>query len=109
MEKVMISQPMNGKTEEEITNEKNKAVSKLTKMGYEVVDTYFCEDWTKKENMEKEGVVNIPVKFLGKSIEAMSHCHAVYFCSGWEKARGCKIEHDIAVEYGLKIFYENHC
>ena len=25
---------------------------------------------------------------------------------GWEKARGCKIEHDVAVNYGKKVFYE---
>ena len=36
----------------------------------------------------------------------MSRCNAVYFCKGWENARGCKIEHDAAVAYGLKIIYE---
>ena len=25
---------------------------------------------------------------------------------GWENARGCKIEHDAAVAYGLDIIYE---
>lgn len=38
--------------------------------------------------------------------ENMSLCHAAYFCKGWEKARGCKIEHDAAVAYGLEIIYE---
>ena len=36
----------------------------------------------------------------------MSLCHAAYFCKGWEKTRGCKIEHDAAVAYGLEIIYE---
>lgn len=26
---------------------------------------------------------------------------------GWEYARGCKIEHEVAVEYGKKVMYEN--
>ena len=26
---------------------------------------------------------------------------------GWEKARGCKIEHQVAVEYGKEIMYCN--
>jgi hypothetical protein len=36
----------------------------------------------------------------------MSKCDAVYFCNGWENARGCKIEHDIAIAYGLLTIYE---
>ena len=37
----------------------------------------------------------------------MSKCHAAYFCKGWENARGCRIEHDAAIAYGLKIIYED--
>lgn len=56
--------------------------------------------------MEKRGVVQIPLCFLAKSLENMSLCHTVYFCKGWENARGCKIEHEAAVAYGLDIIYE---
>ena len=31
---------------------------------------------------------------------------AVYFCKGWENARGCKLEHAVAEAYGLTIIYE---
>ncbi len=37
----------------------------------------------------------------------MSLCHAAYFCKGWEDARGCRIEHDAAVAYGLEVLYED--
>ena len=50
--------------------------------------------------------MQIPLCFLAKSLENMSLCHAAYFCKGWEKARGCKIEPDAAVAYGLDILYE---
>lgn len=26
---------------------------------------------------------------------------------GWENARGCRIEHDAAVAYGLEVLYED--
>jgi len=104
--KAMISQPMNGFTDEQIKATKESAVKFLKEKGYEVINTFFDEEWSKKENLEAEGVVNIPVKFLSKSIEKMSTVDAVYFCSGWEKARGCIIEHDIAKAYGLQIFIE---
>lgn len=56
--------------------------------------------------MKERGVVQIPLCFLAKSLESMSLCHAVYFCDGWEAARGCRIEHEAAVEYGLETIYE---
>ena len=104
--KAMLSQPMAGKTEEEIVAVREKAVAELTSRGYEVVNTLFTDEWYSRENMEKRGVVQIPLCFLAKSLENMSLCHAAYFCKGWEKARGCKSEHDAAVAYGLEIIYE---
>jgi len=38
----------------------------------------------------------------------MSLCHKVYFAKGWEQARGCKIEHDAAIRYGLEVIYEEN-
>lgn len=106
MLKAMLSQPMAGKTDEEIVATREKAMAALKEKGYEVVNTLFTDEWYSKEQMQNRGVVQIPLCFLAKSLENMSLCHAAYFCKGWEKARGCKIEHDAAVAYGLKIIYE---
>lgn len=106
MLKAMLSQPMAGKTDEEIVVTREKAMAALKEKGYEVVNTLFTDEWYSKEQMQNRGVVQIPLCFLAKSLENMSLCHAAYFCKGWEKARGCKIEHDAAVAYGLKIIYE---
>ena len=106
MYKAMLSQPMAGKTNEEIAATRDRAVAFLKGMGYEVVNTLFTDEWYSKEAMEDRGVVQIPLCFLAKSLENMSLCHAAFFCKGWEKARGCKIEHDAAVAYGLTIIYE---
>ena len=106
MEKVMISQPMAGKTDEEIKTAREKAIEYLRDRGYEVVNTLFTDEWYSKDKMEEREVVQIPLCFLAKSLENMSLCHAVYFCKGWENARGCRIEHDAAVAYGLDIIYD---
>jgi len=104
--KAMLSQPMGGKTEEEILETRNRAIKALKEQGYEIVNTLFTDEWYSKENMEKRGVVQIPLCFLAKSLESMSLCHAAYFCKGWEKARGCVIEHEAAKRYGLIIIEE---
>ncbi len=106
IKKAMLSQPMAGKTDKEIADVRAKAIKALQAKGYEVVNTLFTDEWYSKEAMEERGVVQIPLCFLAKSLENMSLCHAAYFCKDWEKARGCKIEHDAAVAYGLEIIYE---
>ena len=105
MKKAMLSQPMAGKTEAEIVATREAAIKELEARGFEVINTLFTDEWYSKEKMAERGVVQIPLCFLAKSLENMSLCHAVYFTKGWEFARGCKIEHDAAVAYGLEIIY----
>lgn len=106
IKKAMLSQPMRGKTEEEIIAAREKAIAALKAKGYEVVNTLFTDEWYSKEKMSERGVVQIPLCFLAKSLDNMSKCHAAYFCKGWEEARGCRIEHEAAKAYGLEIIYE---
>ena len=106
MKKVMLSQPMAGRTDEEIITTRENAIKVLEKKGYEIVNTLFTDEWYGQEKMEERGVVQVPLCFLAKSLENMSLCHAAYFCKGWENARGCRIEHEAAKAYGLEIIYE---
>lgn len=108
MHQSMLSQPMDGKSNEEIIETRNRAMAFLEKAGYEVIDTFFTDEWYSKEQLLDRGVVNIPLCFLAKSLEKMSLCDTVYFCKGWETARGCKIEHAVATSYGLNILYESN-
>ena len=55
--KAMISQPMAGKTDEEIAAARGKAVAALESMGYEVVNTLFTDEWYSYEAMSGRGVV----------------------------------------------------
>lgn len=104
--KAMLSQPMAGRTEQEIISARYHAIAELERRGYEVVNTLFTDEWYSAEKMTERGVVQIPLCFLAKSLENMSLCHAAYFCKGWQDARGCRIEHDAAVAYGLEVIEE---
>lgn len=105
MKKAMISQPMNGLSDEEIKETREKAIKDLEEQGYEVVDTFFEDFKDPKEDAEE--IKHIPVAYLAKSIAKMAEVDAVYFCFGWSGARGCVIEHKIAVEYGIETLYSN--
>jgi hypothetical protein len=104
--KAMLSQPMAGKSEEEIKATREKAITALKEKGYEIVNTLFTDEWYSNGAMKECGVVQIPLCCLAKSLENMSLCHAAYFCKGWEDARGCRIEHEAAIAYGLDVIYE---
>lgn len=110
--KAMISQPMNGKTDKEILAVRNQAVNTLTQMGYQFVNSLFEDDgkeeyWFTPDALKKRGIENIPLCYLARSLEVMAQCHAVYFCKGWDQARGCRLEHDSAVAYGMEVLYED--
>lgn len=96
--KIMISQPMRGKTNEQIRAERAELVQRLKEEGIDVVDTVFDEAPVDED---------IAIYMLSQSIRYIGKVDAVYFMKGWEKARGCKIEHQVATEYGKQIYYEN--
>ena len=96
--KLMISQPMRGKTNEQIRQERAELVNGLQEEGNEVIDTVF-------ENAPADE--DIAIYMLSQSIRHIGKVDGIVFMKGWEKARGCKIEHEVAVEYGKQVFYEN--
>ena len=79
MQKAMLSQPMAGKTEVEIIETRNRAIEALKREGYEIVNTLFTDEWYSRENMEKRGVVQIPLCFLAKSLENICPLLALHF------------------------------
>lgn len=72
MKKAMLSQPMAGKTDEEIAETREKAIKVLEEKGYEVVNTLFTDEWYSNESMKERGVVQIPLCFLAKSFHCMT-------------------------------------
>ena len=100
MKKVFISQPMRGKTKEEIEEQRKQAIEDITKnfgSDFEIIDSYFA-DYDPKNGC-------IPLKYLAKSIELLADADVAYFCDGWRCTRGCEIEHKCAEEYGIGMMY----
>ena len=93
MKKLFISQPMRGLTDEEILKTREEIRIKAEKTigePIELIDSFF-EDF--------KPIGNIPVAYLGKSISLLATADVAYFGEGWKDARGCKIEHEVAVLY----------
>lgn len=99
--KLFISQPMKGKTDEEIKAVREKAIESVKEKyddNIEVVDSFF----------EGAPADAKPLWFLAKSLELLSTADVAYFCKGWEEARGCRIENTCALEYGIETVIEDY-
>lgn len=95
--KIFISQPMRGWTDEQIQQVRQAVRKRLRREYGEDVQFQPVVAYEKTEN---------PAFFLGSAISQLAHCDAAYFATGWEEARGCKIEHDVCTEYGIKIIHD---
>ena len=84
MKKIFASLPMAGKSYAEI------------RKGQELIESLFTD--------APNG--SAPLWYLARSLELLSSADYVIFADGWATARGCRIEHRCAVEYGIKILGE---
>lgn len=100
MIKLFISQPMRGKTDEEILAVRADAIQTAKDaagmMGeeVEVIDSFF----------QGADLTN-PLEYLGESIKLLAKADVAYFAPGWSEFRGCQIEHTCAIQYGIRCFY----
>lgn len=95
MKRLFISQPMRGKSDEQILKERQEAIEKAKEFfgeDVEVIDSFF-------QNAPADAR---PLWFLGKSLELLSTADIAYFAKGWQEARGCKIENECAIAYGIR-------
>ena len=96
--RIMVSNGMRGKQNVEDYVEKCR----------DAVDAYYK---TKGENYERINTFFADydgnrLQFLGKSIfEGLAIADEVVFMDDWEKYDGCRSEHFIAVQYGVKCVY----
>lgn len=103
--KVFISQPFHGRSESEIMDERWRIVEKMLERGYGVYGDIEVIDNYNKENVPENAG---RLWYLGDSIKLMDEADIVVFTSGWEEAKGCIIEREVALEYGIRCAYEDY-
>lgn len=109
MKRIFLSLPMSGRTDEEIKEQINIMKSEfLAKNPFDDgEEIQFVHNFR-----EMEVITNTfdpefgerkmpPLYFLGRAIGIMAYCDGVYFGKGYTKARGCMIEYQVTLEYGI--------
>ena len=96
MKKLFVSQPMNGKSSDEILKERKYLIAMAeTYPGetLEVLDTFF----------EDAPADAKPLWYLGESLKYLASADLAVFARDWACERGCRIEHAAAEEYGIPV------
>ena len=87
----------------------------ITGLNLEVATKLFKDAQVKLEAKGHEVInpMDLPHKhgqtwreFMLEDIDALMGCQGIYMLENWRDSKGARIEHNIAVEMGLKIFYE---
>lgn len=99
--RLFISQPMRGKSDEEIEREREKLVEIAEAVYFgrgevEVIDSFF------KGGLDVPAGAKAPLYYLSKSLELLATADVAIFAEGWREARGCRIEHECAEGYGVE-------
>lgn len=96
---VFISQPMGGKTDDEINRARDAAI-------YDIKQIFGEKNDVKILDTDFDFPGASALYYLAKSIEYLELADVAYFMKDWEKYRGCRIEHMCCVEYGIPTLYE---
>ena len=103
--KIFVSQPMNGKSREEIESVFQEAVydirTRLSGLTSDPIEILSTRNYVLPKNLARGR--NERIACLSHAIEVMSRADIVYFCEGAEMSAGCASEHAIAKIYGLTI------
>ena len=111
---VFISQPMTGKSEEEILATRQKEIEKIHQLfdanGVEIniIDSYI-DDATRKHFKEHvSDDINWDIFWLSQSLERLAMADMIWLCDGWEYSKGCNVELECAIQYGLVVVYPEY-
>lgn len=108
---IFISQPMTGKSEEEILATRQKEIDKIHQLfdadGVEInIIASYIDDATRKHFKKYvSDDINWDIFWLSQSLERLAMADMIWLCDGWEYSNGCNIELECATRYGISIMY----
>ena len=100
IKRLFISQPMSGKKEREILEDRVKILEQLQTFSIYEKDIEVINTYIKSEPPENS---NVRLWYLGKTIELLAQADLIIFAEDWQKARGCRIEHECAKTYKIPM------
>ena len=108
---IFISQPMTGKSEEEILATRQKEIDKIHQLfdadgeQVNIIASYINDATRKHFKKHVSDDINWDIFWLSQSLERLAMADMIWLCEGWEYSNGCNIELECATRYGVGIMY----
>lgn len=94
--KIYISLPITGHDIEEVKDRATNLKKQLTSEWNEIITPFdVCQEKDKPYSY-----------YMGRDIEALLECDAIFMAEGWQSSRGCNLEYNAAVLYDKHVFTE---
>ena len=105
---------MTGKSEEEILATRQKAIDEIHQLakkdGVEInIIASYIDDATRKHFEERlTDDINWDIYWLSQSLQKLAMADMIWLCEGWEYSKGCNVELECAMQYGISIVYPEY-
>ena len=105
---------MSGKSEEEILATRQKEIEKIHQFfdadGVEInIIASYIDDATRKHFKKYvSDDINWDIFWLSQSLERLAMADMIWLCDGWEYSKGCNVELECAMQYGISIVYPEY-
>ena len=93
--KMYISVPITGRVIEDAKMQAEQ-VKRMWSEDYDVITPFEIHEEVEDEEKPYS-------YYMGKDVEVLLECDAIYMCSGWVDSKGCNLEYSIAKIYGIRI------
>lgn len=97
--RIYISIPIKGKDESVQRRLASETAELIKSWGHEPVNPFDTPEPPDGYTDEQKYAY-----YMGRDIERLMLCDAIYLCDGWERSMGCRIERSVALET-MKCLY----
>jgi nucleoside 2-deoxyribosyltransferase len=103
MDRIYIAGPMENKPD---YKQNFNAAEQILSEDFEVINPVeIAESFVAQ--LAKANFDDIPYRvFFQQDINELLHCDAIFMLDGWEKSKGARAEHAVAVALGIEILYQ---
>ena len=103
---------MSGKSEEEILATRQKEINEIYQIANKdddvkvnIIDSYIDDETRNGFQGYMTNVINWDIYWLSQSLQKLAMADVLWLCDGWEYSKGCNIELECAMQYGLDVVY----
>lgn len=95
--RIYISLPIAGKDRSVVEKTADDVAGKLTALGFDVFNPL-------RKGIDWDAPREVHIK---EDLLQLLECDAIYLCDGWQRSRGCSLEHQAAEQTGLVILHHD--